>query len=116
MLVAPVKNTKNGMAPPAQANLPAEVGMLPKYETAEKPVQEPNPVHLQALAADVQKNLKVMHNVDLQFSVHEASGQTMIIVREESTGEVIREIPPEEILNLAAKFDEMIGLLFDKKA
>lgn len=115
MSVAPVKNTKNGMALPAQANLPAQMGMLPKDKTAKKPIQEPSPVHLQALAADVQKKLKIMHNVDLQFSVHEASGQTMIVVRDESTGKVIREIPPKEVLNLAAKFDEMIGLLFDGK-
>jgi len=36
----------------------------------------------------------------------------MVTVREESTGEVIREIPPSEMLDLAARIDEMVGLLF----
>ncbi|UCH01215.1 MAG: flagellar protein FlaG, partial [Deltaproteobacteria bacterium] len=36
-------------------------------------------------------------------------------VMEGSTGEVIREIPPVEILNLAAKLDEMVGLIFDQR-
>ena len=67
------------------------------------------------LAANVKQNLKVIHDVDLQFSVHDASGQIMVTVREEATGEVIREIPPSEILNLAAKFDDMVGLLLDQK-
>ncbi|HDR14137.1 MAG TPA: flagellar biosynthesis protein FlaG, partial [Desulfobacteraceae bacterium] len=30
------------------------------------------------------------------------------------SGEVIREIPPEEMLNLAAKMEEMTGALFNK--
>jgi len=115
MLVAPLKNAENGMALPARANLLAEMGMLPKKETAGKSIQVPDPAQLRELAADVMQNLKLMDNVDLQFSVHEASGQTMITVREESTGKVIREIPPKEVLNLAAKLDEMIGILFDKK-
>jgi hypothetical protein len=54
----------------------------------------------------------MIHNVDLQFSVHEATGEIMVTVREESTGEVIREIPPSEMLDLAARIDEMVGLLF----
>jgi flagellar protein FlaG len=52
--------------------------------------------------------------VDLQFSVHEASGEIMVTVRDESSGEVIREIPPSEMLDLAARLGEMVGLLFDQ--
>ena len=56
-----------------------------------------------------------MHAMDLHFSVHEASGQTIVRVVDETTGEVVREIPSTEMLNLAAKLDEMIGLIFDQK-
>ncbi len=59
--------------------------------------------------------MKFISDVDLQFSVHEASGQVVVVVREESTGKVIREIPSTEVLNLAAKFDDMVGMLLDKK-
>ncbi|MFY9451866.1 MAG: flagellar protein FlaG [Bacillota bacterium] len=32
-----------------------------------------------------------------------------------STGEVIKQIPPEDMLKIAAKFQEFIGLIFDEK-
>jgi flagellar protein FlaG len=31
------------------------------------------------------------------------------------TDELIREIPAEKVLDMAAKLDEMIGILFDAK-
>jgi flagellar protein FlaG len=56
----------------------------------------------------------MIHEVDLQFSVHEASGEIMVRVLKESTGEVIREIPPSEMLDLAARLGEMVETLFDQ--
>ena len=38
----------------------------------------------------------------LNFQVHEASGRTIVRVVNPETGEVIRQIPSEEVLNLAA--------------
>jgi len=115
MSVEPVKNSEGSLALPVQAKLAAEAGQVLNDERAAKPVQKPDSDRLTELAADVQQNLKLMHNVDLQFSVHKASGQMMVVVREESTGKVIREIPPKEVLNLAAKFDELAGMLLNKK-
>ena len=68
------------------------------------------------IAMDLQNKMQVLHNVDLNFSVHEASGTIMITVVDETTGEVIREIPSKELLDLAVKLEEAIGLIFDKKA
>ena len=65
--------------------------------------------------ADTRRNLNIMHDKNLNFSVHQASGQIMVTVTDETTGEVIREIPSSELLNLAAKLDEMVGILFDEK-
>ncbi|MBL6971393.1 MAG: flagellar protein FlaG [Desulfobacterales bacterium] len=115
MLVESAKNATSGVMSPAQARLPVGTGMSPKGEAATKPVHEPSTADLKEVAANVQENLKFMSDVDLQFSVHEASGQVMIQVREESTGKLIREIPSKEVLNIAAKFDEMVGLIMDKK-
>lgn len=115
MLVEPIKNIESSTVMPVQAGLPAGTGKSPKDEAAEKPVHEPSAADLKELAADVQENLKFISDVDLQFSVHKASGRMMIIVREGSTGKVIREIPPKEVLDLVAKFDEMVGMLLDKR-
>jgi flagellar protein FlaG len=39
----------------------------------------------------------------------------MVTVVDESTGKVVREIPSQELLDLAAKIDEMVGMIFDQK-
>lgn len=69
----------------------------------------------QALLNEVQQEIQMMRNVGLQFSVHEPTGRTVVKVVDKETENLIREIPPEEFLNLAARLDEMIGILFDKK-
>ncbi len=68
----------------------------------------------QARLNEVEQDIQMMRNVGLRFSVHETTGRTVIRVVDRETEDLIREIPPEEFLNIAAKLDEMIGILFDK--
>lgn len=114
MFVEPTNTSERNTVPLAQTGHAAETSEQnrAKRENQETAMQ---PAALQELAEDVQTNLKIMHDVDLNFSVHESSGQVMVTVVNEVTGEKIREIPPKELLNLAAKFDEMIGMIFDQK-
>ncbi len=116
MLVQQVNTSAESKGPPFQNESPAHSGQAPESKKVEKSLQQPDYAHLAQVAADVQKNLNIMHNVDLQFSVHKASGNVMVTVTDDKTGEVIREIPPKEILNIAAKFDEMVGLIFDAQS
>lgn len=51
----------------------------------------------------------------LRFSVHEQTDQVMVKITNPDSGEVIREIPSQEFLDLAAKFEKMVGLMFDMK-
>lgn len=46
---------------------------------------------------------------DLQISIHDETGKIVVKVISHETGEVIREIPPEEMLKLAEKMEEMAG-------
>ncbi len=116
MLVEPINTSAESTGPQPQIESPAHSGQAPESKKVEKPVQQPDYAELAEVAADVQKNLKIMHNVDLQFSVHKATGTVMVTVKDDNTGEVIREIPSREILNIAAKFDEMVGLIFDAQS
>lgn len=116
MLVEQINTSAESTGLPPQTESPAHSGQAPESKKVEKPVQQPDYAQLAQVAADVQKNLNIIHNVDLQFSVHKASGQVMVTVTDDNTGEVIREIPPKEILNIAAKFDEMVGLIFDAQS
>lgn len=50
---------------------------------------------------------------DLKIQVHNGTGNVMVKVLSKEDGRIIREIPPEELLNLAAKMEEMMGVLFN---
>jgi flagellar protein FlaG len=115
MLVESVTTAGKNLAPPAQARSPSP-NAVPQGGANDAEVRERTDLsHMTEVVGDIQRNLNMIHDVDLQFTVHEASGEIMVTVREESTGEVIREIPPSEMLDLAAKLGEMVGLLFDQK-
>jgi flagellar protein FlaG len=64
---------------------------------------------------DVAQNHFNISGVSLDFSVHEATGTIKVDVRDKETGEVIREVPPQQVLDLMAKIDEMMGILYDQK-
>lgn len=115
MLTESITISGKSLAPPARARAPTEKGVTRKGKEGVRAGKATDLSRLAQAVAYVQKNLDMINNVDLQFTVHKASGEIMVIVTEESTGEVIREIPPSEVLNLAAKIDEMIGLIFDQK-
>ncbi|MGD8387684.1 MAG: flagellar protein FlaG [Desulfobacteraceae bacterium] len=46
---------------------------------------------------------------DLQISIHDETGKIVVRVISRETGDVIREIPSEEMLKLAEKMEEMAG-------
>ncbi|WP_458121121.1 flagellar protein FlaG [Paenibacillus sp. Z6-24] len=51
----------------------------------------------------------------LEVSVHEETHAIMIKVKNKETGEIIREAPPEKVLDAVAKLMEVTGLIVDKK-
>ena len=54
-------------------------------------------------------------NTKCEFSVHEETNTIMVKVIDEDEGKVIKEIPPEKILDLVAKIWEMVGIIVDEK-
>jgi flagellar protein FlaG len=52
---------------------------------------------------------------DLQFEIHEESQRMMVKIVNVEQNEVIKELPPEEILDMIGKIKEMVGLLIDEK-
>lgn len=55
-------------------------------------------------------------NRGLRFSIHEGTQRVMVRVVDVLTDEVIKELPPEAVLDTAARIREMIGLLVDERA
>ncbi len=51
----------------------------------------------------------------ITFDVDEETGEQIIKVLNKETGEVIRQVPAEELINLAARMDQLKGLIFSEK-
>ncbi len=51
----------------------------------------------------------------LSFTFHKETKELIVKVIDPDTGKVIREIPPEELLELALRIQEMVGLLIDRR-
>lgn len=54
-------------------------------------------------------------NREFKFSVHQKTNQIMVKVIDSDTKEVIREIPPEKVLDMVAQMWEMAGILVDER-
>ncbi|NLP37627.1 MAG: flagellar protein FlaG [Firmicutes bacterium] len=54
-------------------------------------------------------------NLGFRFTLHEESERYIFQIVNRETGEVIKEIPPRRMLDLAVEIDKLIGLLFDDK-
>jgi len=115
MLVEPVTTSGKDMAPLAQARSPAKAVTSQNDQRTEKAGVALASSRLREVADQVQKNIKMFHNVNLHFSVQQATGQIVVTVRDEDTGKIIRQIPPSQMLDLAARLEEMAGLIFDQK-
>ncbi len=65
----------------------------------------------------VERANKALQGVDkrFEFSIHEGTHEIMVKVVNEENGQVIREIPPEKILDLIAKLWEVAGIFVDEK-
>jgi flagellar protein FlaG len=54
-------------------------------------------------------------NKKFAFTIHEGTGRFLVRLVDQETNEVIREIPPEKLLDLVANIWEMVGILVDER-
>ena len=67
---------------------------------------------IEELSQTIREELNVQ-NVKLNFSVDRFTGKVVVRVIDGESGEVIREIPPEELLSLAREMKELTGILYN---
>ncbi|TVU76171.1 flagellar protein FlaG [Pseudoalteromonas distincta] len=68
-------------------------------------------------------SISTLRSKTFEFSVHEDSRKSFVVVTDSETNEIIRQIPSEEVLELASKIDKLqeeifgssLGILFDQK-
>lgn len=66
-------------------------------------------------AAESLKRRMSVFDRRLDFSVDHELDKVVVRVIDEGSGEVIRQIPPEEVLRAAKVIDKLIGILFDER-
>jgi flagellar protein FlaG len=83
---------------PAAAPAPA-----PKHDDVKEAVK-----HIQEFVNNVTTNV--------QFSVDNDTGRTIVSVVDAETKQIVRQIPTQEIMKIARALDRMQGILFSAKA
>lgn len=68
---------------------------------------------IEQAVGQLNKTMRV-YNTELHFEVHEKSGEIMVKVLNSNDQSVIREIPPERVLDMVAYFKEILGVVIDR--
>jgi len=100
------------LARPAVSQMTAVVETTGPTESAQS---TPSPQALNETVSRLNEAVQVVKR-DLQFRVDDESGRTVITVLDSETEEVIRQIPPEQVLTLARNIESLKGLLFTAEA
>jgi len=107
---APQPVVPQGASAPA-ARVPAAVVPEPMPQQAQ-PKQE----QLQRAMESMKQLVEAKAPNSLSFSVDDSSGKTVVKVSDAKTGEMIRQIPSEEMLELARSLDKLQGMLLRQEA
>lgn len=85
-----------------------------KTEEKENGLDEKQMKHLEQVIEEANQKMKLKKK-SFEYSVDEQTNRIAIVVRDQETDEVIKEIPSEETLDMLAKIQEIAGLVFDQK-
>lgn len=77
-----------------------------------RPVEAPK---VERAASRLNKALQAL-NRDLAISFHEDSGRLIVEVTDPGTGEVVRQIPAERVLEVEESIDNIVGLFVNDRA
>lgn len=103
------------------ASAGAEQGVNAKSTLAEQPAAsnktppEMPREQLDSVVASMQTAIQSISR-DISFQVDDSSGRVVVKVVDGSSGEVVRQIPSEEALELAVRLEDMRSLLFREEA
>ncbi len=70
---------------------------------------------VETIAARINDTLRQMKE-RFSVTVDDASGMLVVIITDSVTGELIKQIPPQQILDANVSVKQIVGLLFDAQA
>lgn len=96
-------------------NSPSVTAPAPAVVSAPVP-QQPTPEQVRSAVESLRQMVQATAASKLDFSIDDDTGKTVVRVTDAETGEMIRQIPSEELLELARSLDRMQGLMLQEKA
>ena len=94
---------------------PAETVFDKTTEESESQSAESNVAGLSEAVQELQQRSDLA-NKKLEFQLVDSSNTLQVLVIDGETDEVIREIPPDEVIRLSERIRENLGLVFDTLA
>ena len=113
-----VTNQEGGRLPQGKVKFKAAADKPQRIPPQGKPAVDPakaNEEMTKRVAEAMDQYIRSIQS-DLEIKIHQETGRIVVRVISHETGEVIREIPSEEMLKLAEKMDEMTGGLLQTTA
>ena len=100
----------------AAVAVPAVAAPQPPKESKAPPKFDPQKMleQMQEIVDRLNEQMKE-NNRNLGFSVDHKINTFVVTVRDQNTGEVVRQIPNEVVVNFAHSLEDMKGLLFNEK-
>jgi len=113
-----------GSGPAGQAYQPAASRRtdlpLPGVHAADRPARHSasEPLSTEEVDSTVAAFNEVFKqaNVGVRYQVDKKTGDLVISLVDRNTQEVLRQVPPEEILRMRQRLEELLGVIFDQTA
>ena len=96
----------------AAATVTTPAAEAPRQQPAARPVTIPK---IESVTRQIDSFLRSI-NKSLQFRVDQATGEMIVTIRDDETGEVIRQVPGEDALRIAQRIEDQLSALLDEKA
>lgn len=101
-------------APPQGAPAPAAKPPVAVPEPTQQ--RQPSQEQVQRAVESMKELVQAKAPNSLSFSIDDTTGKTIVRVSDAQTGEMIRQIPSEELLEIARSLDKLQGMLLEQKA
>jgi flagellar protein FlaG len=117
MALNTISNSGNSTPlPAAPQGAPVAAAKAPAIVPEPTPQQQPRREQVQRAVESMKELVQAKAPNSLSFSIDDESGKTIVRVSDAQTGEMIRQIPSEELLEIARSLDKMQGMLLQQKA
>lgn len=104
-------------AAPQQGGAPAQTSARPEVRIQAPPQQQaPDRAKVEQVVKTLRQLVDTIVSNNLNFSIDDSTGKTIVRITDGETGDLIRQIPTEEMLEIAKSLDKMQGLLLRQKA